>query len=133
MVTHYNYIKNKLQTQSELREGLLSKFDVILKLLTTHANLSIYLFWYWDFHDTSLASIAHFDICWTNSSPKTTSWHFVSLLVLQVGIIPCVYLLFPCFNFCSTVLYCWLSDSINSLFCFDLATTKCLWSLLLFG
>ena len=25
MVTHYNYIENKLQTQSELREGLLSK------------------------------------------------------------------------------------------------------------
>jgi hypothetical protein len=25
MVTHCNYIENKLQTQSELREGLLSK------------------------------------------------------------------------------------------------------------
>jgi hypothetical protein len=25
MVTHYNYIENKLQAQSELREGLLSK------------------------------------------------------------------------------------------------------------
>jgi hypothetical protein len=25
MVTHYNYIENKLQTQSELRDGLLSK------------------------------------------------------------------------------------------------------------
>jgi hypothetical protein len=58
--------------------------NVILKFVTTHANLSIYLFWYWDLNDTSLASIAHFDIWWTNLSPKTTSWHFVSLLVLQV-------------------------------------------------
>jgi hypothetical protein len=43
MVTHYNYIENKLQAQSELREGLLSEelFQVSLAnniffLLLTH-------------------------------------------------------------------------------------------------